>query len=280
MRQTPRSERGFTLIEAVLVIVLTGVVSTVVARFIVEPVRAYLDTTARARLVDQADLALRHIGRDLRVALPNSLRVNGAGLAIELIPTTAGARYATQGAGALAFGSLDTAFDLVGPPLPLAASQDLVFYNLGPGITGTDAYAPNGSAAEQASSNRRRAANGAGPAATVTLVSATALPVAAFAPPHRVLAVEPPVIYRCDLASGTLTRHQGYGFQANQPDPPAGGTASVLATGVTGCRFGVEDTLVAAHAALVHLRLTLATGTSGGSESVTLHHAVHVDNLP
>jgi MSHA biogenesis protein MshO len=37
---------------------------------------------------------------------------------------------------------------------------------------------------------------------------------------------------------------------------------------------------VAARSALVNLALTLATTTSAGTESVTLHHAVFVANLP
>jgi MSHA biogenesis protein MshO len=286
MRPTPRSERrhaarrGFTLVEIVIVIAITGAIAAVVGRFIVQPVQGYLATAARAALVDQADLALRRIGRDLRIALPNSVRVTGSGLALELIPTRSGARYATAGAGALQFGVLDSAFDVLGPALDLGSAQQLVFYNLGTGVVGSDAYAPNGSAAEQATSNRRTATNAAGAAATVTFSSSAALPVAAFAPPYRVIAVDSPVSYRCDLGSGLLTRHQGYGFVASQPDPPAGGTSAVLASGVTACRFSAEATLASARAALVNLHLTLGTTTSAGTENVTLHHAVYVDNLP
>jgi MSHA biogenesis protein MshO len=278
--ERPRRQAGFTLVEAVLVIVLTGILAAVVARFIVGPVRAYLDTAARARLAEQADLALRQIGRDLRIALPNSTRVTPSGLALELIPTTAGARYATQGSGALEFGRLDNAFDIVGPALELSAGQSVVFYNLGPGIVGADAYAASSDATEQAASNRRSVTNAAGAATTVTLASLAALPTGALAPPHRVLAVDPPVSWRCDLVAGTLSRHQGYGFVANQPDPPSGGSVSVLAEGVTACSFKVEPTLVAAHSAIVQLALTLAASTSAGTESVTLHHAVQIDNLP
>lgn len=272
--------RGFTLIEAIVVIVITGVISVVVGRFIVLPVQAYLATAARAALVDQADLALRRVGRDLRGALPGSVRVSGSGLALEFIPTSGGARYATTGSGALQFGVLDTAFDLLGPPLVLGNAQQLVFYNLGPGVTGSDAYAANGSALEQATSNRRTASNGAGSATSITLASLAPLPVAAFAPPHRVVAIGSPVSWRCDLGSGRLLRHQGYGFQASQPDPPSGGSSAVVATGVTACRFSANGTLAAARAALVSLQLTLATTTSAGSESVRLHHAIYVDNLP
>lgn len=270
------SQRGFTLIEAIVVIVITGVLAAVITRFIVQPVQAYLATVARASLVAGADLALRQIGRDLRIALPNSARVNAGGSSLELIPSSAGARYATAGAGALQFGAVDTSFDIIGPPLTLTAAQDLVFYNLGPAVPDANAYAASTSAGEQALSNRRRSTSAAGNASTVTLSSLAGLPVTALAPPHRVIAVEPPVSYRCDLAAGTLRRHQGYGWQAAQPDPPAGGSSAVLASGVTGCRFSVDASLVAARAALINLHLTLASG----SESVSLHHAVFVDNLP
>jgi MSHA biogenesis protein MshO len=95
-----------------------------------------------------------------------------------------------------------------------------------------------------------------------------------------VAAVDSPVTYRCDLGAGTLTRYQGYGFVATQPDPPVSGSSALLATGVTGCRFSVEGTLVAARAALVNLQLTLSGSTATATENVSLSHAVFVSNLP
>jgi MSHA biogenesis protein MshO len=272
--------RGFTLFEAVLVIAITGVLAGIVANFIVQPVRLYLSTVARADLVDVADAALRRITRDLRAALPNSVRVNASGLAVELIPTTGAARYRTEGSDPLLFGSVDTSFDLIGPALTLKSAQQLVFFNLGNGITGSDAYAPNGTAAEQADSNRRTATNAAGAATAITMGSLAGLPLMDFAAPYRVFAVDTPVTYRCNLAAGTVTRYSGYGFQASQPDPPTGGSSSVLASGVTACRFAYDSAVVAMSAGLVSLQLTLATTTTSGTESITLHHEAHVANVP
>jgi MSHA biogenesis protein MshO len=271
---------GFTLVEMVMVIAVTGVLFAVVGRFIVQPIQGYLATVARAGLVDTADLSLRRISRDLAIALPNSVRVTASGLGLELIPTTGAARYATESGDPLNFGTLDTSFDIVGPPLTVTASQELVFYNLGPNVTGSNAYADNSNATTQASSNRRTATNAAGSASTITLSSLAALPVGDYAPPYRVMAVTTPVTYRCDLSAGTLRRYQGYGFVATQPDPPSGGTSAVLATGVTACRFSVEGTLVAARAALVNLQLTLSGSTSTNTESVSLQHAVYVSTQP
>nr|WP_316639398.1 type II secretion system protein [uncultured Roseateles sp.] len=283
--QRSDSQRGFTLIESVMVIVITGILGAIVSIFIVAPVQAYLATAARANLVDQADTALRRVARDLAIALPNSTRVTANGLSLELIPTSGAARYATEGAGKLDFGvdaSTDTSFDLVGPPLTLGTSQQLVFYNLGPDVPDANAYAANSSVAEQQNSNRRTATNGAGAASTITLSSAANLPVGSFAPPYRVYAVNAPVSYRCDLTPGvqTLTRYQGYGFQTVQPDPPVGGSSSILAKGVTACSFSYTNAAVAARAALVTLQLTLSANTGSGAETVSLYHAIHVDNLP
>jgi MSHA biogenesis protein MshO len=272
--------RGFTLIETVMVISIVGVLAAIVGRFIVAPVQAYLATQARAALVDQADLALRHIGRDLRIALPNSARVNAAGTALELIPTRGAARYRVESGDPLQFGVVDTGFDLIGPALNVGAAQSLVFYNLGTGVTGSDAYAANAGATEQAVSNRRTSTSAAGAASALTISSLAGLPVAGLAPPYRVFAVDQPVTYRCDLSNGTLTRFDGYGFVASQPDPPSGGTSALLATGVSACRFSADASVIAARAALVHLALTLSASGVAAGESVTLHHAVHVDNLP
>jgi len=280
-RSEPRTPTpGFTLVEAVIVIAITGVLAAVVGKFIVAPVQGYLSTQARAALVDQADLALRRIGRDLRIALPNSTRVSASALSLELIPTTGAGRYVAEGTNRLQFGSIVTAFDLIGPPLTLTVSQDLVFYNLGPGITGSDAYADNSSVAAQASSNRRTNTTAAGAASSITMSSLAGLPVAGFAPPYRVFAVSPPVTYRCDLGAGTLSRYTGYGFLATQPDPPSGGSSAILAKSVVSCRFSYDAVVVASRAGLVNLALTLQTTTTAGTETVSLNHALHVDNLP
>ena len=56
-----RSQRGFTLVEAVMVIALTGIVAAIVAVFIRQPVQGYFDTVRRAELTDVADTAARRI---------------------------------------------------------------------------------------------------------------------------------------------------------------------------------------------------------------------------
>ena len=71
---SPDRRRGFTLIEGIVVLVLAGILS-VMALFFIAPLQQSLDLVVRAELTDGADLALRRIGRDAQLALPNSVRV-------------------------------------------------------------------------------------------------------------------------------------------------------------------------------------------------------------
>ncbi len=78
-----------TLIELVVTIAVGSIVVAFMAMFIVTPMQAYSAQTRRAELVDDADSALRFMGRDLRAALPNSVRVTSSGsvTALELLAT-------------------------------------------------------------------------------------------------------------------------------------------------------------------------------------------------
>jgi MSHA biogenesis protein MshO len=259
--------RGFTLIEAVMVIAITGVVVAMVSVFIVPSITAYFASATRARLGDEADTALRRMTRDLAAALPNSARITGQ--SVELIPVSGAARYAvgTEGGDPLLFGTADTSFAIVGPALRLAnGNQRLAFYNLGAGVPDADAYTQ---------ANVRVASTAAGNATSVTIGGA-ALPNSLQAPPYRVYAIEQPVTYRCDTTAKTLTRYTGYGFQTTQPNPPVGGSTAVLARHVLSCSFSYDQPAITARYGLVTLNLQL----SADNETVTLYHTVHVDNLP
>lgn len=254
-----------------MVIAIAGIVMAIAAIFIVPAITAYFSTATRARLGDEADTALRRIGRDLAAALPNSVRVSG--MSVELIPVSSAARYAvgTEADDPLLFGTADTSFAIVGPPLRLASgNQRLAWYNLGNGVPDADAYTL---------ANVRVASNAAGNTNSVT-ISGAALPNALQAPPYRVYAIEQPVTYRCDTTAQTLTRYTGYGFSSVQPDPPTGGSAAVLAQHVTACNFNYSSTAISARYALVTLSLQLSATNGGAAETISLYHAVHVDNLP
>jgi MSHA biogenesis protein MshO len=144
-----RKHRGFTLVELIMVIVILGVVGGMVAVFMRGPIDAYFASARRAGLTDAADTAVRRMARDIRKALPNSIRTIGAAPAatcVEFIPTKTGGRYREQGAGALNFSGAATSFNELGnnddtnfrPAEQRIGLGDLVaIYNLG--ISGSDA---------------------------------------------------------------------------------------------------------------------------------------------
>lgn len=292
-RRSTLREKGFTLAEAVIVIVITGIIAGTVAVFLRLPVQGYVDTAARAELTDIADTALRRMTRDLRLALPNSIRLytDGSGNKyLELLLTKTGGRYLAEedaaGSNFLNFSdTADLTFDVVGA-MPageqaIVANDFIVVYNLGPGQPPADAYA---NCAVSPGCNRARVA--AAPAGkTLTLASnpfAAEVPVMP-SPNWRFQVVTTPVTYVCNTTAHTLTRYWDYAIQPMQPvnlaSAPAWTTPknALLASSVNGCEFSLNN-LVSIRSALVGLQLTLQNQTNGGS--VVLFHQVHVDNTP
>jgi len=291
MMQLKNNSRGFTLVEMIIVIVITGIIGGIVAVFIKAPVQGYVDSARRAELTDIADTAFRRIARDLRLALPNSVRVSGpcdgvGACYLEFIPTVGGGRYRSDaGTGvlcvgsaegdALSFAAADTCFEVFGPLPPVVAGDEIVVYNTGQ--TGANAYLGNTSAA-----HNRRVVSGVG-ANTISLTSAARLPLDSCVTDDagnvvggcRFQVVQTPVTYACDVANNKLVRWQGYAIADVQPTAlPTGGTEAWLANKVTNCSFMYD--LVSQRSGLVTMRLSI----SEQGESVSLYNAAHVNNLP
>lgn len=278
MRATGASRtRGFTLVEAVIVIGITGILAAIVAVFIVRPVEGYVDAARRAEMTDTADTALRRIARDLRLALPNSVRTSG-NQALEFLLTRDGGRYRAAAPDGGAFDILDfndpgdQAFEVLGrtmtfEPTTLTNQNEIVIYNLG--IPGADAYEGN----TDSTHNRRTYAGAAGTVSTIQIASSRAFP--ADSPSHRFQVVETPVSYICNLTDGTLTRYWGYTITSAQNVPPAPASSALLARNVSACVFTYAPGFTARNG-LVTLRLSI---TEAG-ETVTLYHEVHVSNVP
>lgn len=273
-----QGSKGFTLIEMIVVMVITGILGGVVALFIKGPVQGYVDSARRAEMNDIADTAMSRITRDLRMALPNSVRIagacGGAGTTcfIEFLPTTGGGRYrsnATGGAGscggagdALSIGAADTCFEVLGP-MPTFAAGNLVVVN---NTAANSAY------------NVADSASWVSNTATAVTVASFTFPLGS--PGNRFQVISTPVTYVCSPAaggvSGTLTRYWGYTILAAQPAsvtvaPLLGAANALLATNVSACNFSLPQ-----GNALVAMQLTL---TKGG-ENISLYDEAHVANAP
>ncbi|MEW6590016.1 MAG: prepilin-type N-terminal cleavage/methylation domain-containing protein [Pseudomonadota bacterium] len=258
-------QSGVTLVEMIVVIAVTAVVGAMVAVFLRTPIESYVAQDRRARLADAADTALRHIARDVRRALPNSVRVHSAGgvFYLELLATRSGGRYRAEGSGdILDFTAPDTSFDVLGPAVAVQAGDRIAVYNLG--ITDADAWAGD------------TLADYAGTSGSVNAIAIAAKQFPLASPGQRFQVVEGAVSYVCDPTAGTLTRYWGYAPAAAQPTAFAAGTAqALLATGVRACRVTYQPGVTERGGLLA---LTLELGRDG--ESVRLYASTQVGNQP
>jgi len=274
---------GFTLIEAIIAIVITGVLAGVVAIFITGPVQGYVDSVRRAELTDQADVALRRMTRDVHLALPNSLRTVAGGF--EFIMTSGAGRYRDVGDGStggnvLSFTTASTDFDVLGPMPTItggASGDYIAVYNLGVGYEPANAYncsaTPPGCNIAQVNSlpgaNTVRLSSNVFAAQTPPLPS----PSARF----QVVPWSNKVVrYTC--SGGELTRYAGCSL-ATPSVCPAGAVlaGSAVTEPKASCTIDLS-TAALGRIGLLEVQLTLIDNRS--SESVTLFQQIHVDNSP
>jgi MSHA biogenesis protein MshO len=293
-----RAARGLTLIELVVAMVLVAIIVGATIYFIY-PLRQAVDLTTRAELTDIADNALQRIGREVRSALPNSVRVDPSHQFLELIPVRESGRYRTEpsgagcdastdatGSDALAFDVADSCFKSIGTLAnagTITTNDFVVLNNYGAGFSGQDAYATSGTL------NRARVLGAIQQGTLRERVNFTASTFSRTqhdSPGKRFFIVNgnastslpEPVTFEC--SGQAVTRRWGYPMSAAQPTVFGSGSSSPIAANVSSCFFDYQPN-AAPQVGLLTLRLTLSKPTSGGgTETVSLYHAVHVANVP
>lgn len=264
---TSRRATGFSLIELVVVLVLLAALALVSVALIRQPIDASADVQRRARLADAADQAMARLSRDIRLALPNSIRTSADGRAIEMLVAPMGGRYRARPTAAdtgdvLDFAVADTSFDLLAAlPAAPVAGQWAVVYNLTASGSLANAWAGG-----------NRASIGSG-STDMRVVLAQAFQFPFPSPSQRVYIVDQAVQYRC-TTDGRLLRHAGFTPAAAMQVPPTG-TGALIAEGVSLCDFRYQ----AGNASRQGLAM-LSLALSREGESVNLLKSVHLPNLP
>lgn len=100
---SPRqSVRGFTLVELVMVILLLGIMATFSSQFIGIGSQIYGDASSREQLMSDARFAMERLNREVRDAVPGSVRIETAtgdwvdsGSCLRFWPISATSRYLT-----------------------------------------------------------------------------------------------------------------------------------------------------------------------------------------
>ena len=281
-------QRGFTLVELIMVIVLMGVIGGIVSVFMKSPIDAYFASARRAALTDVADTTVRRMARDLRKALPNSINTSGDNKCIEFIPTKTGGRYRAEeiipGDGtSLTFGVAKSTFNMFGRNNDLPVNQRIVAqpgeYDViavsNFGFDVGDAYAGNNTAVVSTVGNGTE---------TAVTIATTTFHIALASPNYRfqvIPANEKVVAYVC---SGSNLHRIAQAALAHICPPGAGSVAAaviaaapILASNINfgACNFNYAGSDLQRNA-LINMRIQL---TDGG-ETVSLQHEVHVNNTP
>jgi MSHA biogenesis protein MshO len=281
-----RRRSGFTLVEMVITLMLFSLMAVTLALFFRPAVTSWLTMRERTRLSAEADNAMRMMLRELRTAVPNSIRTPDSAC-FEFVPTKTGGRYrmatdiVNAGSAPVEPAAATSSFDVLTPMDTLPVVGDwVVVDNQNPG----DVYS---------GVNR-------------TTISAVSTPSAALGR-HR-LAISPmqfplgydggrfgvvdqgqqAVFYVCSGASttldnngnapGVLMRLSGYGFNAAAPAScPSTAGGSVVATGLRSCRF-LYNANQGATQQSGYIGLQLEFTRNG--ETTSLVAGAHVVNVP
>ena len=294
-----RRAAGLSLIEMVTVISLTGILSVGLAGLLRHPMNGYVAVSRRTELVALADLAISRMTRDLRSALPNSVRISGGGAVLELLHSTNGARYRrdpgindpggpneqdhTATTDWLSFGG-DQRFNVIGRfqniPVPygtpLAPGHRIAIYP-----TGVNVWA------EAASSASPGVITPASTTLTIfddgdedQLRLSSAHRFRFSSPNARLFLVDTPITYLCDPSDSALWRIDRYAVAASQPTnrgiaPLTAGNAQRAADRVEQCRFRYVPGS-STRAGLVTIEMVLESQ----DERVRLLQQVQVQNAP
>jgi MSHA biogenesis protein MshO len=279
-----RPAAGFTLIELIVVIVISAIVAVFIVLFLDTPIESYFAQTRRSDLADSAHRISDAVTADARTALPNSMRVNAAGTALELLANEGVARYygrgdkdglqaneeLTIGTAVTMFGTLDS---FTTQALPYQAPY------LSIGNLGTAAYTAYNSATQVMTPAGTVVTLNPNPSMTpppafvagenqVSLSAAMTFK-AAGAPVtqplmHSAYLVSGPVSYVCKAnaanpTAGTLMRYSGYTITRAQAVPPAS-TGALIAHDVSACTISIVPAPASyAYGQIAILRVTLAS---------------------
>ncbi|MFZ0550096.1 MAG: prepilin-type N-terminal cleavage/methylation domain-containing protein [Steroidobacteraceae bacterium] len=269
MSRGMRQVAGFSLIELIVVIVISAIVAVFIVLFLNTPIESYFAQTRRSDLADSAHRISDAVTGDVRTALPNSLRINPAGTALELLATRGVGRYyglgdknaaapggqtgeeLTIGIPATTFGTLDS---FTTQPLPYQTPG----LSVSIGNLGTATYTAYNSATKVMTPASTVVTVGPNPSwpppppavAGENLVTLSApmtfkAPGAPATQPvvHSAYLVSGPVSYVCkpnaaNPSAGTLMRYSGYTVTVAQRVPPAG-TGALIAHDVSKCTISI-----------------------------------------
>lgn len=259
----PGRSDGFTVVELVIVIVLMAIVSLAGIEVIRQSSEAYLDMSNRQNLGHSARLSVERMSRELRTALPGSVRANSS--CVEFIPITVAGRYFS-----LPVDSAGTSMEVVPVSTDLQSQTGRVaVYPVGANVydLSVDLLSPEASFSPPDGNN----------VSTLSWTGSHSFPFQS--PTERFFMVTSPVSYCVD--GDNLFRYSNYGYSAVQSGlsglPTALPDRALLVDKVvsSGLPFQVTDPGLSRNA-MVEINLMF----SSAGESIQMTHEAQLRNVP
>ncbi|MEZ9538415.1 PilW family protein [Shewanella sp. 10N.286.51.B8] len=270
---------GFTLIEMVTVILILGILVVGVSGFIIFGTRIFVESSSIDQVLSQSRFAVERMTRDIRNAVPNSVRLRtatgGSYQCIELLPIDSSTSYLELPIypdDALVTGTV------IDNGISINAGQYALVYPLASNSSGVnDVY--------QASRNKRFELQSSSSSANVLTLTFTGL--AQFAeqsPIKRIYFASQPISYCFESPIGNsevkLYRYADYGYIASQPAPSQMGTAVLMAENVSN-NLLLEPAIKLTEQnlmrnAIVHIEPRFSVN----GETFKYQHQVKVTNVP
>ncbi len=287
---------GFTLVELIMVIALSGIVAVMISTVMSRPLQSFADQSRRAELTDLAALALNRMARDIRLAVPNSVRSPGcvAGSqcrTLEMLEISEGGRYRANlhQAGGERFdpprcpgeGMGDCLIPVLSPGMSADNAKWMVIYSTDtaqiwfPPVSSTEASVISPTSASISLTKCPESTD----FDCLKLEGAYGFSFKYASPQHRFYLVRDVLGYRCENP-GTDANGDGRGRILRRVFETLSGASSYtdaapVVDSVSGCSFTYTPGTNTRNG-LVTLHLSLAKG----GETVSLLQQVHVDNAP
>jgi len=277
MKRKHLCAKGFTLVEMVTVILILGILVVGVSSFIIFGTRIFVESSSVDQVLSQSRFAIERMTRELRSAVPNSVRLNGNGLTyqcVEFVPIEASTTYLAMPI-APSTAALTGTVILDNLTSKIAANQYVWIYPL----TDSDVY--NSARQKRAQINTVSSA-----ANQVTLTFTANTRFAEASPRQRIYFASASVSYCFEKASSgnelTLKRYTGYGLNASQPTPSDMSSGVLMAQSVANVLSNNADLpLILTPSSLVNNAMVhLQPRFNVNGETFQYRHQVQVINVP
>ncbi|WP_133405670.1 PilW family protein [Parashewanella tropica] len=270
---------GFTLIELITVIVILGIVLVGVSSFITFGTRIFVDSTSVDQVLGESRFAIQRMTRELRTALPNSVRVNTDNVSyqcIEFVPTITSTSYiqlpltAPSNTAIVFRDDTNSKISIFQRAYVYPINANEIYITNTQNSIAAMVFGSRGTSNPPASS----------PSLTVTFNAPTRFKYSS--PQKRIYFTNFPVTYCISGVSHKVERFERYGFNTALPTPQNRGSGSVIAQSLVNDISNASDRpfnllpSTLQHSAIIQMNLRFEVL----GQSMSYQHQVQVPNVP